>query len=242
MCPLEWAYHLIDSLMLTPSSHPICYSYVEEDGLVAPDAERIPPGISVAQGRSSVIPTPPSSSTGACNDPNSFKVAIIDSGLDASHPDIPCRDINAVDTNCKGTSIGINGQAWYEPSSRAWHGTHVFGTIGAIGGNNQGVTSMLPTSNGICYLIARVFDDDNNGQFASVIFEGIDWAISEGANVINMSLSGPTTYTTGQRTFDAAYAKGALAVAAAGNGDSTAFRYPASYDKVLAVAAVDSNG
>jgi hypothetical protein len=43
----------------------------------------------------------------------------------------------------------------------------VFGTIGAIGGNNQGVSGMIPDSSGICYLIARVFDDEDNTQFAS---------------------------------------------------------------------------
>lgn len=57
-----------------------------------------------------------------------------------------------------------------------------------------------------------------------------------------MSLSGPTTFETGQRSFTTAFQNGALAVAAAGNGGSTAYRYPASYNHVLSVAAVDANG
>jgi serine protease len=217
--------------------------YVEEDGLVASDAETVPFGISMVLGDSSIIPAPKTraSASSACNDPNSFKVAIIDSGLEASHPDIPCGDINAVDTNCKGISIGVD-VPWYAPTNLAWHGTHVFGTIGAIGGNGQGVAGMIPDSDGICYLIARVFDDDNVQQYASKVFEAIDWAISEKANVINMSLGGLPNYRTGQVSFDTAYANGALAVASAGNNGSSELRFPAAYDNVLGVGAVNTDG
>jgi serine protease len=214
-----------------------------------PDAETIPVGITLSQGgRSTIIPSTPSSSTtsnsGACNDPNSFKVAIIDSGVQGNHPDIPCRNVNAVDSNCMGASFGVDGQPWFAPGSRAWHGTHVFGTMGAIGDNNRGVTSMVPNSedSNICYMFARVFDDQGNGQFVSVLFQGIDWAISQGANVINMSLSGGSIFRTGQATFNAAYAAGILSVAAAGNGGSSSLRYPASYEHVISVAATDDSG
>jgi serine protease len=177
--------------------------------------------------------------SGACNDPNSFKVAVIDSGLEVAHPDVPCRSINDSDTNCKGVSMGVNGEPWYAPQNNGYHGTHVFGTIGAIGGNNRGVTSMVPDSGGICYLTARVFDDAGNGQYMSVIFQGVDWAIEEGADVINMSLGGGGFSQTGQDLFDKAHALGVLSVAAAGNNGSTQLSYPASYDKVISVAAVD---
>jgi serine protease len=227
------------------------HSYVEMDGLIMPDAEGTPIGIGLSQGgNSDIIPaTPPSSSSsssssGACNDPNSFKVAIVDSGLQADHPDVPCRDVNDVDTNCMGASFGIGDLPWYAPQNQAWHGTHVFGTIGATGNNGIGITSMVPNSddNNICYMIVRVFGDDGGGQYASVLFEGINWAIGEGANVINMSLSGSQTYVTGQSTFNVAQARGILSVAAAGNGNSDSLRYPASYNHVISVAAVDNYG
>jgi serine protease len=100
---------------------------------------------------------------------------------------------------------------------------------------------LVPDSGGICYLISRVFDDAGNGQYTSRVFETIDWAIDEGADVNNMSLGGGGKYPTGQATFDEAYNRGILSVAAAGNTGSTSLSYPASYEKVISVAAVDSD-
>ena len=97
----------------------------------------------------------------------------------------------------------------------------------------------MPDSGCILYLSGRVFDDAGDGQYFSRIFEAIDWAIDEGADVINMSLGGGGKYRTGQATFDEAYKRGVLSVASAGNNGSTQLSYPASYDKVISVAAVD---
>jgi serine protease len=210
---------------------------VEEDGVVAA-SDFVPYGIPQAQADSARLPLAPSTS-GACNDPNSFKVAVIDSGLEVAHVDAPCRSIDDADTNCKGISMGVNGEPWYAPKDNGYHGTHVFGTIGAIGGNGEGVTSMVPDSGGICYLTARVFDDAGNGQYTSVILDAIEWAIDQGADVINMSLGGGGYTQTGQNLFYEAHIMGVLSVAAAGNNGSTELSYPASYDKVISVAAVD---
>jgi serine protease len=215
--------------------------FVEEDGMMTPDSESVPYGISMTKGDSNNIPAARGSSS-ACSDPKSFKVAIIDSGVEVGHPDIPCLPIDDPNTNCKGVSIGIDDLPWYAPKGNAGHGTHVFGTIGAIGGNNEGVTGMIPDSDGICYLIARIFDDEGNGIYASYAFEAIDWAISEGANVINMSLGGGTYYEAGQVATATAYRQGAVTVASAGNSQSSALQYPAAYNNVLGVAAVDPDG
>jgi serine protease len=215
----------------------VSVSGVSVSGVPIP-GENVPYGIPQAQGNSARLPPAPLT-LGACDDPNSFKVAVIDSGLEVAHPDVPCRSINDSDTNCKGISIGVNGEPWYAPKNRAYHGTHVFGTIGAIGGNLKGVTSMVPDSSGICYLIGRIFDDAGHGQYFSRVFQAIDWAIDEGADVINMSIGGGGKYHTGQATFNEAYRRGALSVAAAGNNGSTQLSYPASYDKVVSVAAIN---
>jgi serine protease len=227
--------HFLFSLVL----HFFPFSYVEEDSVVAA-SDFVPYGIPQAKANSAGLP-PASTSSGACNNPNSFKVAVIDSGLEAAHVDVPCRSIDASDTNCKGISIGVNGEPWNAPQNRAGHGTHVFGTIGAIGGNNKGVTSMVPDSGGICYLTGRVFNDAGNGQYTSVIFEAIEWAIDEGADVINMSLGGGGPSQTGQSLFNEAYNRGVISVAAAGNDGSTSKSYPASYERVISVAAVDDD-
>jgi hypothetical protein len=86
---------------------------VEEDGVVAL-SDFVPYGIPQARADSAGLPPAPSTS-GACNDPNSFKVAVIDSGLEVAHPDVPCHSINDSDTNCKGISINVNGEPWYAP-------------------------------------------------------------------------------------------------------------------------------
>jgi serine protease len=166
----------------------------------------------------------------------------VDSGVQVGHPDIPCLPVYDPNTNCKGTSIGTD-DPWYDPKGTAGHGTHVFGTIGAIGGNGEGVAGMVPNSDGICYLIARVVDDEgHDGIYASSVLEAIDWAVSEGANVINMSLSGDTSFQAGQEAMNSAYASGALLVASVGNSGSETFDYLASFDHVMSVAAVTTAG
>jgi hypothetical protein len=194
-------------------------AYLEEDGLMDPDSESVPPAITKSLGDSSVFPAISSMASSACNDPNTFKVAIIDSGVEVGHTDIPCRAIDDADTSCKGISF-VERQPWHSPKNKANHGTDVFGTIGAIGGNNQGVSGMIPDSSGICYLIARVFDDEDNTQFASKKFEAVDWAISQNANVINMSTGMNRWYQADQDSVNTAYDNGALVVASAGNNGS----------------------
>jgi serine protease len=213
---------------------------VEEDGMMTADSELVPFGISMTKGDSSIIPASRGSSS-ACSDPDSFKVAIIDSGVEVGHPDIPCRPVADPDTNCKGISIGID-DLWYAPTGKAGHGTHVFGTIGAVGGNDKGVAGMVPDSDGICYLIARVFDDEGKGGFASSTFEAVDWAVSEGANIINMSLGSATYYQAGQAAITSAHALGALTVSSAGNSGTKSLQYPASFDDAISVAAVNTDG
>jgi serine protease len=165
----------------------------------------------------------------------------VDSGVQVGHPDIPCLPVYDPNTNCKGTSIGTD-DPWYDPKGTAGHGTHVLGTIGAIGGNGEGVAGMVPNSDGICYLVARVVDDEGHGIYASSVLEAIDWAVSEEANVINMSLSGDTSFQAGQEAMNSAYASGALLVASVGNSGSETFNYPASFDHVMSVAAVTTAG
>lgn len=236
----------IDSLR----SHPHI-EFVEEDGMMTLDdddsesGESVPFGISMTTGNSTSIPTASKGSSSACSHPDSFKVAIIDSGLEVGHPDIPCLPIDHPDTNCKGISIGIDDDfpfPWHEPKGKAGHGTHIFGIIGAVGGNGEGVSGMIPNSDGICYLIARVVDDEGHGSFASSTFHALDWAVGEGAKVINMSLSAKTYFQAGQAAVTSAHEHGALVVASVGNFGLEEMRYPAGFEHVIGVAAVTDDG
>ena len=154
----------------------------------------------------------------------------------------PARDDLQTRASQKVKSKLAVDELWYEPKKMAWHGTHVFGAIGAIGGNDQGVSGMIPDSDGICYLIARVFGDANTQQFATKTFEAIDWAVSEKANDINMPIGMETWMMAGERSVKATYSNGALMVASAGNNGKNTLHFPAGYDGCLGVAALTADG
>jgi serine protease len=129
------------------------------------------------------------------------------------------------------------GQYWYNPLDG--HGTHVAGTIAAQGGNDEGVVGVIPSNQGICLLVARVFADFEMTQSESVVYQGIEWCAENGARVINLSLGGPDYDPVGKELMTSLAQKGTLVVAAAGNDSSSSYSYPASYPDVISVAAVD---
>jgi len=205
---------------------------------VSPDGEWEAYGIRQTQGNAALTDhTEP----GYCNDPDTFKLAIVDSGFRADHPDSPCVPdaINGGYINCMGAEFGVT-DPWDAPVY-AFHGTHVGGIADAIGGNAQGVVSMNPEGKGICYLFPRVFNEGGAGANWSAIFAAVEWAVANGAKVINMSLSGSYAPYSGQAIFNAIAAQGTLSVAAAGNSGTWQYEYPSSYDNVISVAAVDAN-
>ena len=81
--------------------------------------------------------------------------------------------------------------------------------------------------------------------YSSSLVAALDACIAAGSvagtkTIVNMSLGGPTKNRTEQRAFNSAYDAGVLSIAAAGNDGNTRHSYPASYDSVISVAAVDS--
>jgi len=168
------------------------------------------------------------------SDVSNRKVCIIDTGYDLGHPDL-ASDPSVV-TGYEGSLTAID---W--SSDGHGHGTHVAGTIAAIGGNGQGVVGV--NRNGQLKLhIVRVFGDNGDWVWGSTVVAAMDECVAAGANVINMSLGGPV-----YSSFEAASAEsitnneGVLLVAAAGNGGNGSYFYPASYPDVMSVAAVDSS-
>ncbi|MDY7225979.1 S8 family serine peptidase [Hyalangium rubrum] len=153
------------------------------------------------------------------------KICIIDSGLYAAHED-----------HQSGKSITGYPTGWN--TDKCHHGTHVAGTIAAVN-NTTGVVGVLP--NGVNLHIVKVFGDDCSWTYASTLADAANRCVSAGANVISMSLGGPTKSKTEENAFKNAFSAGVLSIAAAGNDGNNRMSYPASYPIVMSVGALDAN-
>ncbi|SDX69267.1 S8 family serine peptidase [Lysobacter enzymogenes] len=193
---------------------------VEQDVPRYPMAEFVPYGVPQVQ-------APDTVAAGA--DGSGVKVCVIDSGLRATHEDF--------------AGIGLSGNA---ASGRTWntdtcgHGTHVAGTIAAVGGNGKGVIGVSPGK--VSLHIVKYFDGASCGvAYSSGLVDAARRCQQAGAKVINMSLGGALSSTSENTAFTQLFNQGVLSVAAAGNSGNSSKSYPASYANVLSVAAVDSN-
>jgi thermitase len=117
------------------------------------------------------------------------------------------------------------------------HGTHVAGIAAAATNNAEGVAGVAW---GARIMPIKVLDSSGNGVYSSVA-AGIVWAADHGARIINLSLGGTNSSQTLRDAVDYAVGRGALLVAAAGNGyrAGSPVNYPAAYEHVLGVAATD---
>jgi subtilisin len=91
----------------------------------------------------------------------------------------------------------------------------------------------------------KVLDNSGSGSYAGIA-EGIEWAVNNGMDIINMSLGGSSDSSILEEWCNTAYNSGLLVVAAAGNsgnrgGKNDSVGYPAKYESVIAVAAIDKN-
>jgi subtilisin family serine protease len=160
------------------------------------------------------------------------KVAVVDTGIDATHLDLAGKVIAAQNFTTEPDTLDRNG-----------HGTHVASTVAgtgaASGGLNKGVAP------GASLLSAKVCTEDG-GCTDSAILAGMSWAAQQGADVINMSVGGPDFAGIDpleQAVNNLTASSGALFVVAAGNsgflGDYTVGS-PGAADAALTVGAVDS--
>jgi len=163
---------------------------------------------------------------------NSVMVCVVDTGYGKGHPDLP--------TDVTGTTPEAYSGSW--DFDGHGHGTHCAGTIGAIGGNNIGVTSVNPDPTKFSFHIGKGLTDGGSGSSAGVM-EAVEGCIEAGAKVISMSLGGGAFSQTYANAYKEAYEDdGVLIIAAAGNDGNTVKSYPASYPHIMSVAAVDSSG
>jgi subtilisin family serine protease len=162
-----------------------------------------------------------------------LKICIMDSGYDGAHGDLRHNE------NITGSSTGSAGP-WDEDGYG--HGTHVSGTIAAIN-NGFGVVGVLGgdgqlPADPVQIHMARVFNDSGGFSYASGLIGALDDCVAEGATLINMSLGGGTPSMAEEDAFDEVE-HSVLSIAAAGNGGNRRHSYPASYDSVVSVAAID---
>ncbi len=154
------------------------------------------------------------------------KIAILDTGIDESHPDLTGKVVQDANFTTDATALDNNG-----------HGSHVAGIAAALTNNGSGVAG---TGYNASLISGKVLDSSGSGYY-SWIASGITWAADQGAKVISMSLGGSASSQALSDAVDYAWSKGAVVVVAAGNSGSSSPSYPAYYTNAIAVAATDSN-
>jgi serine protease len=161
------------------------------------------------------------------------KVSVIDSGIDADHPDLRV----VAGKNFVRTEQPPGPVEWDDCIG---HGTHVAGIIAARD-NNIGTIGVAPEAE---LYAARVFPcDPDSGAFTSDIIAAIDWSIEQRVHVINLSLGGPGRSVAEELAVNRAAAAGIVVIAASGNDSSPGLPapiiYPAAFESVVAVGATD---
>ena len=172
---------------------------------------------------------------GAYSSGGGATIAVVDTGVDASHPDLSdgrvltlagASCVNASGTCTAGPAADDNG-----------HGTNVAGIAAAATNNTIGVA-------GIAYdaqvIPVKVLDSTGHGSYAAIT-NGIVWAVQHGARVINLSIEGTIYSQTVCDAVKEARADGAVVVAAAGNYRTSVPSMPAGCPGALGVAATDQN-
>lgn len=162
-------------------------------------------------------------------------VAVVDSGVDLTHPDLAPRLLRDGDGRVVGRDL-VDGDE--RPQDRHGHGTMVAGVIAAATDNGVGVAGTAPRAR---LMPVRVLDEQGRGTAADVD-AAIRWAVDQGADVVNLSLESDAVADEGARPQAPAAAvryawdQGAVVVAAAGNSGNPFTDYP-SDSPVLIVGA-----
>ncbi len=178
-------------------------------------------------------------------------VAVVDSGVDYNHPDLASNiwtnpgetPDNEIDDDGNGKIDDVRGWDFVDndndPMDYTDHGTHVAGTIAAVGNNSTGVTGVSWSTQ---IMVIRGLGTDGSG-WTSDLIEAIEYASSKGAHVINNSWGGADF---SQALEDTIAASSAVVVCAAGNDDldnDSTPHYPSTYEcpNIIAVAATNQS-
>ncbi len=164
-------------------------------------------------------------------------VAVVDTGIDYNHPDIVANMWPALGYDFIGATH-TNPVQSNDPIDHQGHGTHVAGTIAAVGNNGIGVIGVAWNAR---VMAVKGLDDEGIG-LDSTLAPAIQYAADNGADVINASWDGPGYSQTIADAVSYAYNLGAVFVAAAGNDSEDARDfYPGGLWNAITVAASDPN-
>ncbi len=175
-------------------------------------------------------------------------VGVLDTGVDYNHPDLAANiwqngneilgngiddDRNGYIDDRRGWDFANNDS---DPMDDNGHGTHVAGTIGAVGNNSVGVSGVAWS---VRLMPLKFMDADGSGSLSDAI-EGINYARNMGAKIINASWGGGGFSNALQQAITQFQNAGGIFVAAAGNEASnnvTTPAFPANYSGVISVGA-----
>ncbi|MFG1916533.1 type VII secretion-associated serine protease mycosin [Micromonospora sp. NPDC048898] len=159
-------------------------------------------------------------------------VAVVDSGVDGSHPDLVGQVLPGQDL------VGPAGGPGPDPVG---HGTTVAGLIAGRKDDKRGVVGLAPDAR---ILPVRVLDEDNRYDDALIVAQGVRWAVDHGARVINLSLGGSGDSPALAAALDYAFVRDVVVIACTGNlatSTSTKVWYPAREPGVVAVTGLERN-
>jgi serine protease len=179
-------------------------------------------------------------------------VAVIDTGVLTAHPDLSNNLIAGYDFVDDDEDANDPGDRLINGQRSSFHGTHVAGTIAASAANGEGGVGVAAN---VMIMPVRVLGP--MGGFSNDVLAGVCFAAqitridngvcentnkaSKAADIINLSLGGEGFSNIEQAVYDAVTAKGIIVIAAAGNESSSRPFYPAAYDNVISVSAINRN-
>jgi len=165
---------------------------------------------------------------------SSVIIAVIDTGVDLTHPDL-------VDKIAKNTSNQVIGYDFANnnsnPTDTQGHGTHLAGIIAGKTNNTQGISGVCPN----CKIMPIKFMDNTGTGTTAAGISAINYAVTNGAKVINLSWGSNGYSPALQNAINNAYNNNVLVVASAGNDNVRDLNFPADMSHVISVAATDNS-
>lgn len=158
------------------------------------------------------------------------KIAVIDSGVRASHEDLVSANI------APGYNV-LTGSS--DVTDQTGHGTFVSGVIAASANNSIGIAGLCPNVTIIPIKCFGSNESTDASYIVRAIYEAVD---TYNCDVINLSLGLTVNLQSMKQALDYACSKGIIVVAAVGNDGTTDLSYPAAYPNVVGVGSIDSGG